>query len=266
MKKADLHVHSRVSDGSSTIEELAQAAVLKGLDAIAVTDHDTLSHAYQIPASVPVQVIPGIEISSFDYEAGLRVHLLGYHIQNVQLVENFVHPLLEARHQNSLRQIEVLRRHGFSIDLEKLNRANKKYIYKQHIMEYLIQTEQVSDMFGSFYQETFKNGGICAFDIRYLNPYEAVRVIKEAGGLAVLAHSGQQQNFALIPRLVREGLNGLERNHPANSSQDRKTIREYAERFRLFLTGGSDYHGVYEASSGEIGCCLSEASGVAAIC
>ncbi len=266
MKKADLHTHSRVSDGSFTIIELASLADEKGLDALAVTDHDTLSQMRQIPSNLPIQVIPGIEISCFDYEANMRVHVLGYHIQNIAMVEDFVHPLLLARHENSMKQIEILKKNGYSIDLGKLRRADEKYIYKQHIMEYLVKTGQAPDMFGDFYRRTFKNGGICAFDIRYLNPYEAVRITKEAGGLAVLAHSGQQQNFALIPRLVHEGLVGLELNHPANSDKDKAIIREYAGEYRLFLTGGSDFHGDYEPDSPGLGCCLSEESGVDAIC
>ncbi len=266
MKKADLHTHSRVSDGSCSIGELALYAEEKGLDIIAVTDHDTLSQVRQIPSGLPVQVIPGIEISCFDYSANMRVHILGYHIQNISLVEDFVHPLLLSRHENSLKQIEVLRKNRFSIELDQLHRADGKYVYKQHIMEYLVKTGQAPDMFGDFYKRIFKNGGICAFDIRYLDPYEAVRIIKESGGLAVLAHSGQQQNFSLIPRLVREGLAGLELNHPANSEKDKSIICEYAREYGLFLTGGSDFHGDYEPDSPGIGCCLSEESGVEAIC
>ncbi|MBS5725869.1 MAG: PHP domain-containing protein [Clostridiales bacterium] len=266
MKKADLHMHSRISDGSWTIEELAHLAAEKGVDTIAVTEHDTLSQMRKIPEGLPVQVIPGIEISAFDYDANMRVHVLGYHIQNISLVEELVHPLLLARHENSMRQIAVLQENGFTIDVERLHRADGAYIYKQHIMEYLVKTGQAPDMFGDFYRRTFKNGGICAFDIRYLDPYVAVRTVKEAGGLAVLAHSGQQQNFSLIPRLVQEGLAGLELHHPANSEKDQQIIRKYAAEYNLFLTGGSDCHGDYEPNSPNPGYCLSEESGVAAIC
>lgn len=266
MKKADLHIHSRISDGSCTIGELAALAAEKGLDTIAVTDHDTLSQARQIPNELSVQIIPGIEISCFDYQTGMRVHVLGYHIHNISLVEDFVHPLLLARHENSMKQIDILGKNGFTIELKQLHRADNRYIYKQHIMEYLVKTGQAPEMFGDFYKHIFKNNGICAFDIHYLNPYEAVKIIKEAGGLAVLAHSGQQQNFALIPKLVKEGLNGLELNHPANSNKDRAVIREYAREYGLFMTGGSDFHGIYEPDSPGLGCCLSEESGVEAIC
>ena len=266
MIKADLHIHSRISDGSDTIEELAVQAAEKGLDVIAVTDHDTLSQVRLISDALPVRVIPGIEISCFDDAANQRVHILGYQIQNITLVEEFVHPLLIARHENACKQILILQKAGFSIDLTQLHRADGKYIYKQHIMEHLVKTGQVQEMFGDFYQRTFRNGGICAFDITYLNPYEAVRIIRQAGGLAVLAHSGQQQNFGLIPQLVQAGLTGLECNHPAHQEADKTIIREYANRYHLFLTGGSDCHGRYEKEVHELGCCLSEESGVKAIC
>ena len=111
-----------------------------------------------------------------------------------------------------------------------------------------------------------KNGGICAFDITYLDLFEAVRVIREAGGLAVLAHSGQQKNFSLIPSLVSCGLAGLELNHPSHSEQDRAEIREYASEYGLFLTGGSDFHGEYEPDAPGIGSFLAEESGAEAIC
>ena len=76
-----------------------------------------------------------------------------------------------------------------------------------------------------------------------------------------MAHSGQQQNFKLIPDLVKSGLDGLELNHHANSEKDKAIIREYADKYNLFLTGGSDCHGRYEPNSPEIGDYLAEQSG-----
>ncbi|MDO5416077.1 MAG: PHP domain-containing protein [Lachnospiraceae bacterium] len=265
MIKADFHMHSKVSDGSFSIAGLAKLAAGKGIDVIAVTDHDTLSHATQIVPGLPVRVLAGIEISCFDYEENVRVHILGYRIRDIGRVERFVKPLLEKRHENSLKQVKILKENGFSIEEEKLKRADGKYIYKQHIMEYLVNTGQVEDMFGEFYQKTFKNGGICDFDITYQNPYQAVEIIRESGGMAVLAHSGQQKNFRLIPELVKKGLSGLELNHPANSPDDRKQIRKYGEEYGLFLTGGSDFHGRYEKTEPQVGDFLSEESGVRAI-
>lgn len=206
MKKADLHIHSTVSDGSDTIKEIIAKAEKKSLDAIAITDHDTLSHANQIPQSTNLKVIAGIEISAYDFDTNTRAHILGYNIKNPELVTAFVQPLLEKRNENSLKQIEVLCQNGFNFDLDKIKKADGKYIYKQHIMNYLVQTGQVPNMVGTFYMNTFKNGGICDFDIQYLDVFDAVKIIKSAGGLAVLAHSGQQQNFYLIDKLAHLGL------------------------------------------------------------
>lgn len=83
-------------------------------------------------------------------------------------------------------------------------------------MDYLLDEGIVDDLFGEFYYKTFKNNGICHFDIEYIKPEIAVSAIKAAGGYAVLAHSGQQKNFELIPNLVDVGLDGLELNHHAN--------------------------------------------------
>ena len=176
-----------------------------------------------------------------------------------------MHPTLEARHANSLRQIEILNRHGYGIDADRLHRADGKYIYKQHIMDDLVQREKAPEMFGTFYQTVFKHGGICDFDIRYPSPLEALRAIKDAGGLAVLAHSGQQQNFCIIPELAKQGLDGPELNHHANHAKDHTIIRRYAEEYGLFLTGGSDFHGRYEGVSVDVGDYLAEPGGVRAI-
>ncbi|NCC67338.1 MAG: PHP domain-containing protein [Clostridia bacterium] len=265
MLKADLHIHSTVSDGSDSIQKIIDTANAKGLDYIAITDHDTVSHFSQIPLHTGVTVIPGVEVSSVD-RTGRRVHVLGYRLKRPEIVAAFAQPTLEARNRNSEKQVQILIEHGLKIDVGSLLRADGKYLYKQHIMDWLVSTGQAYEMFGSFYKSTFKNSGICHFDIEYADAFDAVDSIKEAGGLAVLAHSGQQQNFDLIPELVKHGLDGLELNHHSNSEKDKAIIRGYAEKFGLFMTGGSDYHGRYEPQPFGIGDFLSDESGVRAIC
>lgn len=267
--RADLHIHSTFSDGSETIEEIVAAAENLGLDVVAITDHDTMSHLSEISRlsnHTRLKIIGGIEISAIDPKTGIRAHILGYNIQSPGIVTALTQPLLEARNQNSERQAEILRQNGYDLDPKKLHRANGKYLYKQHIMEYLVATGQAAEMSGEFYKSTFKNNGICAFDIEYTDAFDAVRTVKKAGGLAVLAHPGQQQNFYLIPDLVKDGLDGLELNHPANSEADKETIRRYADEYGLFLTGGSDSHGRYEQPIIRVGDFISEESGALAIC
>lgn len=265
MKQADLHIHSTVSDGSCTIAEILGMAKERGLYGIAITDHDTMSHRNQIPDHPGLVVECGVELSAFDYETQIRAHILGYRIQKPEVVEQAALPTLEARHANSMRQIEVLEMHGYPIDLSKIRRADGKYIYKQHIMDYLLRKGLVGELFGDFYYRTFKNGGICAFDISYMDAREAVDVIRQAGGIPVLAHSGQQQNFHLVPQLVDQGLAGLELNHHSHSEADRGKIRGLAERYGLFLTGGSDFHGSFEPQVYSVGDFLAQESGVEAV-
>jgi predicted metal-dependent phosphoesterase TrpH len=264
--KADLHIHSTVSDGSDTIGHIIDAAKNAGLDIIAFTDHDTVSHFEQIPDVVDIKVLGGVEISSVYRKTDMRAHLSGSRIQKPDIIAALTQPLLEARNDNSEKQVEVLIKSGLRIDADKLARADGKYIYKQHIMDWLVATGQAPDMFGDFYQKTFKQGGICAFDIEYIDVLEAVRTIKEANGLAVLAHPGQQQNFGLIPGLIGAGLDGLELNHHSHTENDREIIRDYAKRYGLFFIGVSDYHGNYESRRSDVGSFLSDESGLNAIC
>ena len=279
MIKADLHVHSTISDGEHGVGQIIEIAWRKGLDAIAITDHDTiapvmapeagegaeLANQAQILAIAGLWVIVGIEISAIHKETNTIAHVLGYRIKKPEIVTALTTPLLEARNRNSEKQAQILIENGFQIDIDRLPRADGKYLYKQHILDWLVGTGQAPDMFGAFYRETFKNGGICDFDIEYIDVFKAVRAIKEAGGLVVLAHPGQQQNFWLIPQLAETGLDGLELNHHAHGEKDRAAIRGLADQYRLFMTGGSDFHGKYSTNPYAIGDVLSDESGVRAI-
>jgi len=264
--KADLHIHSTISDGSESIAQIIESAKNKSLDAIAITDHDTLAHLQRIPEDTGIIIAVGVEISAIHLDAKTKAHVLGYNIRKPDLLNRLLRTTLIARKKNSEKQVNILRRQGFEINKAKLVKAEGRVIYKQHIMDWLVSTGQVPDMFGEFYKKTFKNGGACDFDICYPDVFETVRTVKSAGGLAVLAHPGQQKNFYLIPGLVECGLDGLEINHPSHTEEDMLAIRDYAKRYSLFQTGGSDYHGRYENKSADIGDYLSEASGVRAIC
>ena len=254
--RGDLHLHSAYSDGSATVIELIQQAVSKGLTHIAITDHDRVPRCGDIPPVTALKVMPGIEISAYDFQKQRKAHILGYAMRDTRSVTAFCRPLLERRQANSLRQIALLAEHGFRIRPQNFVKRAGHVIYKQHLIEYLVATEQVEEMFGTFYHETFKNGGYCDFDIEYLDAAAAVRVITEAGGLAVLAHPGQQQNLELVPELVGYGLKGIELEHRKNTEADKEAIRQMAGQYGLFLTGGSDYHGTLEDGSSELGSCL----------
>ena len=263
--KADLHIHSTFSDGSTDLADIINIATSIGLDAIAITDHDTVEHFDKIPIIKKLRVFAGIEISAAHRKTKVKAHILGYGISKPEIVAALTLPLLEARNRNSKMQIDILTSHGYKFDKNIPATAGGKYIYKQHIMDWLVKTSQTKEIYGDFYYKTFKNGGICDFKIDYIDACDAVIAIKESGGLAVLAHPGQQQNYDQIPELVELGLDGLELNHRSNSKADMAIIRDCAKRYSLFLTGGSDFHGRYASSPVGIGEFLSDISGINAL-
>lgn len=170
-----------------------------------------------------------------------------------------------ARHENSLKQIRILNENGYDVNTEELRVADGKYIYKQHLWNICSDAEKFRRCLVIFITAFLKTteSATLIFSIFLLS--KQLNTIKEAGGLAVLAHSGQQQNFCLIPELSKNGLDGLEVNHHSNSESDKIIIRRYAEKYGLFLTGGSDFHGEFENVNVEIGDFLSELSGVEAV-
>jgi len=263
--KCDFHMHSTVSDGSDTIAQLIEKAWERGLYAIAITEHDTLSHILQIPTNAGIHVAAGVEISAEHKQSGTTAHILGYNIEKPEIVTALTQPLLEVRSRLSEKQAEIIAGLGYDITPSQPARGDGKYLYKQHIMEWLCETGQAFEMFGEFYNRVFKGGGVCDLRIEYPCASDAVRAIKEAGGLAVLAHPGQQANFWIISELLSHGLDGLELNHPSHSASDKEKIRAYAKKHNLFLTGGSDYHGKYGKLPHGVGDMLSEDSGIKAI-
>ena len=248
--RADMHIHSNISDGDRPVSEIIDIAFSKRLDAIAITDHDTLEHLNYIPRNPKVSVIAGVEISTVDKNTGIRADVLGYGVRNPELIEKLTIPMLRQRHEISLRQIEFLQKCGDKIEIDKINKAGGKYIYTQHIIEYLTETDQYNELFDIFYRDAYKYGDPGDVDIDYVDVRDAVNAIKAAGGVSVLAHPGRQKNFYMTGIAP---FDGIEYNHPSNSATDKVIIKAYARKFNLFLTGGSDFHGKYNDMKVEIG-------------
>lgn len=245
----DLHVHSTMSDGSDTFRQVLEQARSRGIARLAFTNHDTtagLSEARELGELLGVEVVGGIEVSAYDFERRRKVHVLGLGLEEgAPALAALCGPLLERRHANSLWQLDRLVEAGYDIDVEHalaLGRAST-CLYKQHLMAALTAEPYPSVAYRTLYRSLFKDGGICDRDISYVDARDAVRAIVEDGGLAVLAHPGQLDSYDLVPALVACGLGGIERLHPDHSPADRQRCAEFAQRFGLVCTGGSDYHG-----------------------
>ncbi|MEE0201465.1 PHP domain-containing protein [Faecalicatena contorta] len=249
MYRADLHIHTAVSDCSMKTEAILAGAKAAGITHLSFTDHDTTLDAEkhkEMAEQQGIQSIIGIEMSAFDFKRHKKVHILGYKYQTNRQIEAIGKETLKKRNENCLKQIEILRDLGYRISAEEIRKTAGSCIYKQHILDYLVKTGQSETLFGRVYQNIFKNQGPCDFDIEYPAAEDVVQAIKADKGYAVLAHPGQQGNYGVIHRLAEAGLDGIEWNHPSHGKSDRRRIEEYCRSYRLFMTGGSDFHGRYE--------------------
>ena len=272
----DLHSHSVFSAGSHTVDELVAEARAAGLAGIAVTDHDSLAQLNAVrarAAALGYPVAAALEVSAACAATGRKVHILGFGLtataDGLSPLERMVASTLKARTDNTLWQAWVLVRAissaedprralqeagvvdadevdlAFSLDaLLEVSRASTG-AYKQHIMEALVHRPYRDPVYQAVYRSIFKGSGICVSDISYPEATDAVRAIREQGGVPVLAHPGQMGSWSIIPDLVEAGLLGIEVYHPDHDEAAERRAREAAETHGLIMTGGSDYHGRY---------------------
>ncbi len=266
MIKLDAHVHSTYSDGSCTVSEICSTAAAVGITHLSFTDHDTTrtyTVALETACQNKIHLIPGIEISAFDYKRNRKVHILGYQYRLPAVhINRICDETLTKRDAHSHRQLDKIWAAGYPIDNALIRRLTKDsgVLYKQFIMASITEAPFESPAYQALYRKLFKGYGIAAGDIEYCDVHDAIRAIKADGGLAVLAHPGQLDSFDLIPELVPDGLDGLELNHPDHTEADLIRIRALAEQYQLFMTGGSDFHGTFGDSAG-LGCRLSPTDG-----
>lgn len=254
---SDLHVHTEYSDGSDSPDEVIELAGTLGIRYLALTDHDTAhwftqsgTDAYIKAESYGISLIRGIEVSARDYDTGKKAHILGYWPGCEPFVPLHLLPfcktIQERRTKAAHRQIEILQNLGYPITLSDVeNSCKADQIFKHHILKTLYSIGAITDIMGDFYRQHFRRGGDCFIDIEYVPAHEVIAAIRADHGYAVLAHPGQQKNYASIPSFVKAGLMGIEYLHPSHTREDRALILSLSDKYGLFRTGGSDYHGLY---------------------
>lgn len=261
----DLHCHTNVSDNSFSVEEVIAIAKQNGVTHLAVTDHDTtdgLPRAMQIGKRLGVEIIPGIEISAFDYKRNRCAHILGLFIEpGHKAIASLCEPLVEERQRVAREMVKKVKDAGYDISWEDVERlaAGSTGVYKQHIMHALLDNGYTDRIYGELYHQLFSKGGegrklgIAYVPVHYVDVHDAIGVIEEAGGLPVLAHPGQFNNFAAVEEWVDAGLVGIEVKHPLHGPKEEARARELAVQFDLVQTGGSDFHGFYSDTGASIG-------------
>lgn len=256
--RGDLHCHTGVSDGSMRPEELVDYAVRTGLECLAVTDHDTMAgvpEARRQAARRGIRLLEGMEVSARDPHSGRKVHLLLYAPAHPEAILELCAETLRARETAARAIVEKLRPR-YPVDWETVRRyaAGSATVYKQHIMLALGHMGYTQSVFGPLFRELFGSpGGWARVDVPYPDAREALTLMRQSGGLCVLAHPGVYRNFELIGELCGLGLEGVETCHPRHSADDERAAREAAGRYGLLMTGGSDFHGFYSAHANPLG-------------
>lgn len=251
MKYIDLHVHSTVSDGTFTPTELVTEAKRCNLSAFALTDHDTVrgfEEAKKASEGSGVEVIPGVEISAAYKKKD--IHILGLLIDpNYEPLKRSLDAALLERDQRNAKMAQNLATGGLDIDIKRLTAAFSPdtVLTRAHFAKFLLETKQIKSINEAF--EHYLNAdGPYYVPREYISPENAIKLIKQAGGIPVLAHPlvyhlPEEELDALIARLKNAGLEGLEVFYSANTGFDEGIVRRYANKYNLIMTGGSDFHG-----------------------
>jgi len=243
ISRVDLHLHSTASDGEFSPSELVAMALERNLLAIAITDHDTtegIDEALDAARGTELEVIPGVEISSdVPHE---EVHLLGYYIDHHDpTLEKKLCAFRQTRLHRAREMLAKLAALGFPLQWEIVAElAGGGSVGRPHIAQAMVKMGYVASTDEAFSLYLGRNGP--AYVERYkLSPLEAVSLITEARGLAVLAHPLKVTHF--VHSLMEQGLVGLEVYYNGYSAEDIRKLARLARKFDLIPTGGSDFHG-----------------------
>lgn len=241
----DLHVHTTASDGTDSPELVVSRAREMGLTALAITDHDTvggIEPALSASRQLSLTVLPGVELST--EEKGREIHILGYLIDpNAPALLEQLSLFRKARVERVVKMVDKLRALGLPVEEEQvLQLAGEGAVGRSHVARALVHVGAVNSTDEAFKKYIGKDRPAYVPRFRY-TPGEAVRLIRAAGGVPVLAHPGLAGYDEVIPQLVGEGLQGLEVYYPAHSPAMIWHYERLCRRYRLVATGGSDYHG-----------------------
>ena len=247
----DLHMHSSCSDGTMTPEELVAAALKMGLEAAALTDHDTVSGVGRFlsaAAGTPLRAVAGVELASMLFSKD--IHIVGLFIDpGDPALLSALEQLRQWREERNEQMVEKLRSKGYEITMDEvLAEAGGESVGRLHMAAVLLRKGYFTDMQSVFNRLIGRNGS--CYVLRKYDPVDAcIRLIHGAGGLAIWAHPlhaahGARATLRKIgSRLVSYGLDGLECHYSMFAEEQERYTLDFARERSLLVSGGSDYHG-----------------------
>lgn len=239
----DLHLHTNASDGLLSPTQMVNWAKEGGIDAIAVTDHDTVSgvdEAIAEGAKVGLKVLAGIEISSF---SNFEIHMLGYNIdyKNPDFIDE-LNELKERRKDRNELILSKLSALGMKVEIN----ARENGIGRMNIARKMIECGYVKDANEAFDRFLAPNRPAYA-EVKRVTPLGAVKLIKKYGGIASIAHPKKYLSDGTLDMLVGGllpfGLDAIETDYPSHSPKEKAALNSLARKYGLLTTGGSDFHG-----------------------
>ena len=245
MKFADLHLHTNFSDGTFTPEELVLHAQKAGLSCIAVTDHDSVEACERVGAAcaaVKMEFIPGAELTAEIDDTEL--HVLGYFLDthNEKLISE-ISKFQAVRQKRIYEMVARINELGVPLEAQSVFAlANCQSPGRPHVARAMIKAGLVKSLDEAF-EHYLKKGRPAWVPKSKISALDAIELVHQAGGLAVMAHPGLNRTDDIIPHLVDAGLDGIECFHTKHSTSTSERYLEIADKCNLLVTGGSDCHG-----------------------
>jgi len=246
MNFADLHLHSNFSDGTFTPEEIAERAKRSGLRALALTDHDTVEGCERTAkacAAVGIEFIVGTELTA--EHNGNELHILAYLVDpaNPRLVSEIA-KFQKVRQQRIREMVARINELNIPLNVDDVfGLANCRSPGRPHVARALVKARFCGTLDEAF-ERFLKKGRPAWVPKAKMSALEAIELIHQAGGLAVMAHPGLNKTDESIPELVASGLDGIECFHTKHNAVAADRYQNIAREHRLLITGGSDCHGL----------------------
>lgn len=257
----DFHTHSTCSDGSLPAEEVVKLAKLANVDFLCLTDHDTLlsmDKAHTLDARVKdIKIFGGVEVSSYISGIHRQAHILAYNCdKDNKALKKLVSVTTAKRTDSFYQAIDIINNRGeVRIDHERIEEyRGKNGFYKQHLIKYLHDIGYTSQKHGNIRRRLFsKTHGYAHVPFEYPECTKVIEVIRNAGGIPMLAHTFFSDNFSAIDELIEAGLMGIEVYHPRHNDEQREVLDKFCDKRKLLVSCGSDFHGLSSNGSCALG-------------